>query len=157
MKYIRTEDKIITDSIATHKLIRDICDAGYFKTLKKGANVRISKEWFNYYGSWVDIIDEEGLHYSIRPNEVETVVKELHQADTIEELCDEFVIDCKSNIKHKPFVYTLPKDIKEYYNSLEMTKDDTIVYGAIWVEGNEGESILKPVAKMNDDGDLELL
>lgn len=146
MKYIRTEDKIITDSIATHKLTEDICDAGYLKTLKKGANVRISKEWFNYYGRWVDIIDEKGLHYSIRPNEVEKVVKELHQADTIEDLCDEFVAVVNDNPQQHQFM----KPFDYYMRSLN--PKDVSLYGAIW-----NDKGLIYVAKMNDKGELELL
>ena len=101
MNYIRTKDRITTSYKVTHELIEDICDAGYLKTLKKGAYVRIGKKWLNFYGEWVDIIDENDCHYSIRPNEVERVVKELPQANTIEELCDEFVI--VNNADKKPF------------------------------------------------------
>lgn len=115
------------------------------------------------------VIEENGYYYKCCYNDESTTLvskvdndaygfpKVLKESNKLEDLCDEFVIDCKLNIKEKPFVYTLPKDIKEYYNSLKMTKDSTIVYGAIWAEGEDGEPILKSVAKMNSEGELELL
>lgn len=79
---------------------------------------------------------------------VEWVIKE---SKNIEDLVDEYVIDC--SVKDKPFVYTLPKDIKSYYLGLSQEiKEETDVYGSIWT----GEG-LKYVAKMNKYGDLELI
>lgn len=65
------------------------------------------------------------------------------QADTIEELCDEFVF-IKGNSKNvfPPITYNKQKDIKFF--------DE--IYGAIWT--NIG---LIYVAKMNEKGELELL
>lgn len=70
------------------------------------------------------------------------IVKEdiVKIADTIEELCDEFVVI----IENKPHI--IPR---------EWLKQDIIVdelYGAIWTEKG-----LIYVAKMNDKGELELL
>lgn len=149
MKYVRTKDKITTSNTATHELTEHICCAGYFRTLEKGAFVRIGREWWNFYGSWVDIIDENGTHYSIRPDEVKNVTKELTQADTIEELCDEFIYNnellCPSYLDPKDtdviaFRYRLEDEFK-YKNHKE-------IYGAIWATGEHGEPILKSVAKM---------
>ena len=67
----------------------------------------------------------------------------IAQADTIEELCDEFVDIYKYE---KPDIALL-RDIKFF----ESYKNHT-VYGAIWT--NKG---LIYVAKMNDKGELELL
>lgn len=68
--------------------------------------------------------------------------KVIAQADTIEDLCDEFVAK-KDN--SKPFV------IKRYeiYSNLQF---GFIIYGAVWVGPD-----LHAVAKMNDKGELELL
>lgn len=162
MKYVRTKNGITTSNTATHELTEHICCAGYFRTLEKGAFVRIGREWWNFYGSWVDIIDENGTHYSIRPDEVKRVTKELPYVDTIEELCDEFIY-----IKHID-----DKCFKYFYNSIDTAKNelynsdgtlhykprkDLEIYGAIWTTGEHGEPILKSVAKMNEKGELELL
>ena len=68
---------------------------------------------------------------------------EIKQADTIEELCDEFVIvgtNWQQIIDLESARYNLkrPKELK--------------VYGAIWTDKG-----LIYVAKMNDKGELELL
>ena len=73
----------------------------------------------------------------------------IKQADTIEELCDEFVIlpldQNKKPIHH--FLRT-PRidDISHFIN------DSHIIYGAIWTDKG-----LIYVAKMNSKGELELL
>ena len=66
----------------------------------------------------------------------------IKQADTIEELCDEFVIvNGKLHQTTKAF-----NKIKEYFNTY-----DTF-YGAIWTSKG-----LIYVAKMNEKGELELI
>ena len=69
-------------------------------------------------------------------------------ADTIEELCDEFIV-VSDNCK-KPIISALP------FNELQLyAKGKTkyaICYGAIWCEWG-----LKYVAKINKKGKLELL
>lgn len=66
----------------------------------------------------------------------------IKQANTIEELIDEYVAkkDCS-----RPFV------IKKYeiYSNLQF---GFTIYGSIWVDDN-----LVKVAKMNDEGELELI
>lgn len=150
MKYIRTKDgRIIPTDIATYELTQDICCAGYYRKLKKGSCVTIGKEWTNFYGRWVDIIDEKGTHYSIRPDEVKEVTKELKQADTIEELCDEFVI-ISGEVKQIDDDY---KSVLEWTKqAFEEYKIKSIIYGAIWTD-----KALIYVAKMNNKGELELL
>jgi len=66
----------------------------------------------------------------------------IKQADTIEELCDEFVI---VNGKIHQTTKALNK-IKEYFNPY-----DTF-YGAVWCEWG-----LKYVAKLDDKGEFQLL
>lgn len=66
--------------------------------------------------------------------------------DTLEELCDEFVI--KAYISSYPQIYH-SVDLKELN---EFREKDTIVYGAIWTDKG-----LIFVARMNNEGVLELL
>lgn len=141
MKYVRTKDgRIIPTNIATHELTKTIYDAGYLKILSEGAYVTIGKQWTNFYGRWVDIIDEEGRHYSIRPNEVKEVTRELPQANTIERLCDRFVVIYENE---EPVPY------KNYLDAVATQKE---VYGATWTDKG-----LIYVAKANNKGELELL
>ena len=70
------------------------------------------------------------------------IVKDIiKKADTIDELCDEFVVVDKEDNCHHLTLKT------ELYDTI-----DYEIYGAIWTEWG-----LKYVAKMNDKGELELL
>ena len=70
----------------------------------------------------------------------------LKQADTIEELCDEFVIaDVEHRCWERVFKPALKQVLKDYEKPYE-------IYGAIWTDKG-----LIYVAKMNDKGELELL
>ena len=149
MRYIRTKDRITTSDIVTHELIEDICCAGYLRTLEKGANVTIGKEWFNFYGRWIDIIDENGIHYSIKPNEVKNVTKELPQSDTIIELCD-YVFLFDNEVTIRKITHEDDEDTIEYLKEcielgmkikLAILTDKGLIY----------------VAEMNDEGELELI
>ena len=79
------------------------------------------------------------------------------QADTIEELCDEFVVIEVNDIDNKR-PYTIPKNLLDDYKLLEQfggnvkSKITRQIFGAIWT--NDG---LKYVAKMNEKGELVLL
>lgn len=70
------------------------------------------------------------------------------QADTIEELCDEFIVI--SDNCERPIISALP------YNELKLyakgRTEYAICYGAIWTDKG-----LIFVAKINDKGELELL
>ena len=150
-KYVRTKYSITTDDVATHELIKDITCAGYFRTLKAGAYVRIGKEWFNYYGHWVDIIDEKGMHYSIRPEEVSKVTKPLLIADTIDKLCDFFV---KRSIESDNDFFDINKDrfiaFDEKYNKTDLEHYD--YYGAILTDKG-----LLFIAKLDNNKQLRLI
>ena len=77
----------------------------------------------------------------------------IKQADTIEELCDEFVIKYES--KDKVSLFDICNDFeatKEEYNDYQNEYKNANIYGAIWTEKG-----LIYVAKMNDKGELELL
>ena len=70
------------------------------------------------------------------------------QANTIEELCDEFV-----NQK----MILSKQDIKDILKYAKDELKEEIIYGAIWIILPNGAPRLEPVAKMNDKGELELL
>ena len=159
MKYVRTKNGITTSDRVTHELTEHICCAGYFRTLDKGASVRIGREWWNFYGSWVDIIDENGTHYSISPDEVKNVTKELPQADTIEELCDEFIYN--KQLLYPSYIDPKDTDLIAFRYKIEDEfnyKNHKEIYGAIWTTGEHGEPILKSVAKVkhvSSEGEIE--
>ena len=67
----------------------------------------------------------------------------IKQADTIEELCDEFVIVGKKKNKIKEIT-------KVIYSKRQLINN--VIYGAIWTDKG-----LIYVAKMNEKGELELL
>ena len=72
--------------------------------------------------------------------------KIIKQADTIEELCDEFVyVGEKGNVV-LGMSYMQIEDVKKY------NVNNNKIYGAIWTDKG-----LIYVAKMNDKGELELL
>lgn len=94
------------------------------------------------------ITDNENKNHNILFKKKD--LEKFKQSDTIEELCDEFVVIYK---KHKKF--TQP------FISLHLSKEDLLkehdlneckIYGAIWTDKG-----LIYVAKMNDKGELELL
>lgn len=74
----------------------------------------------------------------------------IKQADTIEELCDEFVIKPKNDMKNWLAFGVNTKHLKESIYNLNYPIKE--VYGAIWTEKG-----LIYVAKMNNEGELELL
>lgn len=85
---------------------------------------------------------------TIEENNPDITREILAQADTIEELCDEFVCVRKRDNRH----YNTEK--KQIFDYWYLNKDfvNCAFYGAIWTEWG-----LKYVAKMNEEGELELL
>ena len=73
----------------------------------------------------------------------------ISQADTIEELIDEYVVDCSEDYEYPEYY---PKVCAGWLLGDYIQADGFIVYGAIWTERG-----LKYVAKMNEKGELELL
>lgn len=71
----------------------------------------------------------------------------IKRADTIEELCDEFVMKATFRIE-KPFI----AEISFNYLCKSYNKNNEEVFGAIWTDKG-----LLYVAKMNESGCLELL
>ena len=92
-----------------------------------------------------DLISTDGTHYRY-----DCVLKE---ADTIEELCDEFV--CENSLIDSSPRKENGQIIGRYQkidNAIMLAKKGLIVYGAIWTDKG-----LMYVAKMNEKGELELL
>ena len=73
----------------------------------------------------------------------------IAQADTIKELCDEFVVAYEDNAR---IVYSELDWAKTKANASLEVGHKSIIYGAVWCEFG-----LKYVAKMNDKGELELI
>ena len=121
MKYIRTKDRLL-------KFVNETADFNHLRN--RDVKVYWCEDNRVRTRELIGVIDDE-------------VIK---QADTIEELCDEFVI--KAYISSYPQIYH-SVDLKELN---EHREKDTEVFGAIWTSKG-----LIYVAKMNDKGELELL
>ena len=84
--------------------------------------------------------------------------KIIKEANTIEELRDEYVAIDEESGNYIISIYTLGNKKYVYINEesgeplLETFIKNKTVYGSIWVDGN-----LIKVAKVNDEGELELL
>ena len=76
----------------------------------------------------------------------------IREADTIEELCDEFVVFDKEQPNGKLLYYKGFENLKKEFIDFEKDKEKVVVYGAIWTDKG-----LIYVAKMNDKGELELI
>lgn len=90
----------------------------------------------------------------------------LAQKNTIEELCDELIIKNPNNdgdFYRKVFVYQgawkniLNEKHAKHCTNRDIYEHDVEIFGAIWVFDSDGAPTLKPVAKMNENGKLELL
>lgn len=106
------------------------------------------------------VTEETTYRYQCRLNkrEIVSIPKQcvIKEECMIDELCDSFV--CVSNEERNNFV--------NQYNSFRaMINDDFYkkyrkyygFYGSIWIKGDSSEPILKPIAKINEKGELELL
>ena len=109
---------------------------------------------------WVDKTDKETkklipyrLFQIYKYPFVLTETEILKEADTIEELCDEYV--CENSLIDSSVRKVNGQIIDKYYkidNARTLAKKGLIVYGAIWTDKG-----LIYVAKMNEKGELELL
>ena len=135
MKYIRTKDKIIdltSKQISSFKIIDDETaideygeDGGFIMVYYYNQDVGEHIEYDNKGGHSMDNWYLKDI---------------LKQANTIEELCDEFV-------------YIDEGSYPEVSDELDlMQTKSTIIFGAIWTDKG-----LIYVAKMNEKGELELL
>ena len=119
----------------------------YIRT--KDGIYEVIEENDNYYKVKYFIKDKEMTTVkSKNENDLYGIDYAFKQADTIEELCDEFVIDDKrNNVRYLMEYY----DVIDEVNNGRIYKEDTI-YGAIWTDKG-----LIYVAKMNEKGELELI
>ena len=76
----------------------------------------------------------------------------IKQADTIEDLCDEFVVFDKEQPNGKLLYYKGFENLKKEFIDFEKDKEKVVVCGAIWTDKG-----LIYVAKMNGKGELELI
>lgn len=128
MKYIRTKDRIVKCEDET--LIKDD---------------KVPRLTFKPYKQGKIILPEPIIEY-------DEIIK---QTDTIEELCDAFVVDDRTSKHNKPWVsrerFNLEarKDIGKH---LDVCVGKGAIYGAIWTDKG-----LIYVAKLNGKGELELI
>jgi hypothetical protein len=145
MKYIRTKDGRIVD---IEKFINEEKDTPYYKDfifeeITKDGELK----WTAIGTEKCSIKDQIGrrCHFSATLNS-----EVINQANTIEELCDEFVVIgiFENQIGCCCDTFKEAKELKDY---VELPQGQ-IIYGAIWTEKG-----LIYVAKMNDIGEWELL
>lgn len=100
-------------------------------------------------------IVEMGVKVYIGINEFNNPTYEpiIAQADTIEELCDEFVYEYKNSFykNSKPSYELVEMSLETMKATMEFFSGATF-YGAIWTSKG-----LIYVAKLNDKGELELI
>lgn len=140
MKYIRTKNKWL-DDFEGSEIVKEVYQ---IYDVKKGDDMNLWAFTF------------EGFPYCITE---EMIIK---QADTIEELCDEFrgiwinYWESMREDAHEEYHYDKERDV--FYDDFEeLTHEEAIekfdiFYGAIWTDKG-----LIYVAKMNESGCLELL
>lgn len=105
-----------------------------------------------------------------KPLEKSLGIRKIAEADTIEELCDGYIVELPMRHYHFYFEKTRNcfafRNAVEEYNSwkkcnsdfnIEGAKELVYLYGVIWVKGAKGQPIPKVVAKMNEEGKLCLL
>ena len=96
-------------------------------------------------------------YYNTRRNlcSYKTETNRYKIADTIEELCDSWILVDRDNVQ--PIAFNINEDniAKTYKDNKD--KHNFTLFAAIWVFDSNGAPTLKPVAKMNDKGELELL
>lgn len=88
------------------------------------------------------------------------LAQEINQqkaAETIEELCDGFVMYDEQFADDESFTHIVFASLEEAKKNMKYQTNKAIIYGAIWTKGRHGEPILTSVAKMNEKGELELL
>lgn len=126
MKYIRMKNKW-SDDFEGSEIVKEVYQ---IYNVKKGDDMNL---WaFNF----------EGFPYCITEDMI------IAQSDTIEELCDEFILFDKE-YPHDFYIDHYYEDILEVYEQEKRTRD---LYGAIWTDKG-----LIYVAKVNEKGELELL
>lgn len=77
----------------------------------------------------------------------------IKSANTIKELCDKWVIVENG----KPHILAYECDLLDKINNNKKLGIETFGFGSIWVKGEHNEPTLRPVAKMNEKGKLDLI
>ena len=98
------------------------------------------------------IYETKTIHFPPRFGKTNTFYEENKFADTIEELCDEFVINSEDYKGHLLIHNVIELDNCIFDGIRTLKKHYAYIYGAIWTDKG-----LIYVAKMNDKGELELL
>lgn len=131
MKYIRMKDGIIVDTTK------------YKNVVERTFNGKVVAIDLNHWGQ-----DNDKYPTFIEIKDI------INQADTIEELCDRFVMFCPNAVRRKIRVYDTMSSISLYFKRDKRWNGNMVdkVYGAIWTDKG-----LIYVAKMNEQGELELL
>lgn len=124
MKYIRTQKEL-------YKVMqKQICNTDKF--------VEVQRKKIGLFTGTTELISKDDI---------------IKQADTIEELCDCYVIVRKDDITIGGELKTLKEMLLQRDCDIEYeVEDDYFYYGAIWTDKG-----LIYVAKLNDKGELELL
>ena len=155
MKYIRMKDKIFEFTEDVYVVKKEYL--GESAKLQAGTYVAI--------GTSLSILDRKEhpkvfpldgssfRRFDISQEKLGKYFKKVSYGFDLSELMDEFVFE--KNVLLDPY----ESIIQNWKNNYGFILLDNIqkVYGAIWVEGERGEPILKPVTKMNARGELELL
>lgn len=103
--------------------------------------------------------DESTTLVSKSDNDAYGFPKVIQESDKLEYLVDEFIGILPNERPYFQFYRTIYNfdDIKAHYLTSLSAEPKTEYYGAIWTKGEDGEPLLKSVAKMNSEGELELL
>ena len=136
MKYIRTKENLVTpwSNEQKHYIYKVEEMDNSISFVRPGISITFSK----------NSKDSKGLDAFL--NNV------TMQADTIEELCDEFIVFGDID---RPYL-TRHKFINKEWNKQYFIGGKKL-YGAIWIYDSSDAPTLKSVAKMNNKGELELL
>lgn len=104
-------------------------------------------------------LKEKGIGQTPTSIQISIITGEYSQADTIEELCDEFIIVLETADGQKIYSinYNLCEALKDKDLIIKVVREkdlkyDFNIYGAIWTDKG-----LIYVAKMKDKGELELI
>ena len=164
MKYIRTKDGRIVEESKLEPGLKQTC----ITLIRKRDNKTLTQIICDDMDDYVEMIavGEYCKYHKINPKEIRyerTVLLNeiLKQSNTIEELCDAFVLKTKEEIDdiyRKITKSDLGLEMRDKYGVPRRSvnwfylNDPFEIYGAIWTDKG-----LIYVAKMNDKGELELL
>ena len=118
--------------------------------------IRVEDGIYEIFDTHNDCINHFGYKYDEYCTVLldEEDIKNYRQADTIKELCDEFVFDDGDG---NPLLCSYEELIYWFNYSKEQQFKIRNCYAAIWIKGEHDEPILKPVTKMYKEGEFELI